>query len=96
VATPWDAHRRFLQLARNTACQVKVVVGAETPVEEIEQAARLLHKTAPDVPLILQSVTRDEGIAISGRMLLDFQTQAARIHPLVRVIPQTHRFIGLL
>lgn len=96
VTTPWDAHRNFLKLARKIDCQVKAVVGEETPIEEIEEAARLVHQMAPDVPLVLQAVTRDGGMAISGRMLLDFQTRAARIHPLVRVIPQTHRFLNLL
>ncbi|OHB32247.1 MAG: hypothetical protein A2X84_08815 [Desulfuromonadaceae bacterium GWC2_58_13] len=96
TTTPWAAHRRFLDLARNKGCQVKAVVGEETPFEEIEQAARLVHETAPAVPLVLQAVTRAGGMAVSGRMLLDFQTRAARIHPLVRVIPQTHRFMGVL
>ncbi len=96
VATPWDDHRRFLKLARQKGCQVKAVVGEETPIEELEQAARLLHEVAPAVPLVLQPVTRDGGMAMSGRTLLDFQTRAARIHPLLRVIPQTHRFVGVL
>jgi 7-carboxy-7-deazaguanine synthase len=96
VATSWDAHQKFLELARKKGCQVKAVVGEETPVEEIEQAARLVHQAAPEVPLVLQAVTRDGGVTISGRTLLDFQTRAAGIHPLVRVIPQTHRFIGVL
>lgn len=96
VSTPWSAHSHFLDLARNSACQVKVVVGEETPLEEIEQAAALVQRSAPSVPLVLQAVTRGGGMTVSGRTLLDFQACAARIHPQVRVIPQTHRFIGVL
>lgn len=96
VAVPWEEHRAFLSLARNRECQVKVVVGEETPAEEVETAARLVHEVAPEVPLILQPLTREEGMAISSPALLDLQTRAARMHPRVRVIPQTHRFIGLL
>lgn len=93
---PWEAHRSFLSLARERGCQVKAVVGEETPWEEIEAAARLVKETAPDVPLVLQAVTRGGKIAIPASTLIDLQTRAARIHPNTRVIPQTHRFLGLL
>jgi organic radical activating enzyme len=93
--TPWQAHRDFLALARTKQCCIKAVVGEETPFEEAEEAARLVHEVAPDASLILQPVTRKGQIEISGRMLLDLQTRAARVHPLIRVIPQTHRFIGI-
>lgn len=93
---PWAEHRAFLELARATACQVKAVVAETTPEEEVEEAARLVHEVAPEVPLILQPLTAEERMAVSSPRLLELQTRAARIHPLVRVIPQTHRFIGLL
>ncbi|BCR04978.1 7-carboxy-7-deazaguanine synthase [Desulfuromonas versatilis] len=93
---PEREHREFLRLARRTHCQVKVVVGEETPHEEIAAAATLVHQGAPEVPLILQPVTRDGKITLTSRMLLDMQTLAAAIHPATRVIPQTHRFIGVL
>jgi len=95
VPTPWEAHRRFLELAKRKNCQVKAVVGEDTPGEEIEEAARLVQEIAPEVTLVLQAVTEKDRVRVPGRLLLDFQTQAARIHPLVRVIPQTHRFIGV-
>ncbi|MFA5515524.1 MAG: 7-carboxy-7-deazaguanine synthase QueE [Desulfuromonadales bacterium] len=93
--TPWDAHRAFLALARERDCQVKIVVGEETSAEEIEAAARLLREVAPATPLIMQAVTRDGAIGVSGRTLLGLQTLAAKIHPPTRVIPQTHRFLGV-
>ncbi len=96
LAPLWDEHRRFLTLARERACQVKMVVGEDTPWEEIEEAAILLQEVAPEVPLILQALTRNAKIAVSGRVLMEMQTRAARIHPPTRVIPQTHRFLGLL
>lgn len=93
---PWEAHRRFLELSRDRGCQVKVVVGEDTPWGEIETAARLVRDAAPQVPLILQALTRNGKIAVPGRALMDLQTRAARIHPPTRVIPQTHRFLGLI
>lgn len=95
VPAPWEAHREFLTLARRCDCQVKAVVGEETPMEEIEAAARLLQEVAPAVPLVLQAVTRGNRSTLAGQPLLALHTRAARIHPLTRVIPQVHRFLDL-
>jgi len=94
--TPRDVHRRFLEVARDKPGQAKAVVGAATAGEEIEAAARLLRETAPEWPLILQALTVDGKPAVSGHDLLALQAAAARIHPSVRVIPQTHRLLGVL
>lgn len=94
--TPWDAHRAFLAQLRGARDQVKLVVGEETPDDELAQAARLVHELAPETPLVLQPVTRQGQITLGSRQLLDLQARVAAIHPVVRVIPQTHRFIGLL
>jgi organic radical activating enzyme len=41
-------------------------------------------------------VTRGARVGLTARQTLDLQGAAARHHARVRVIPQTHRFIGLL
>lgn len=96
VDTPWALHQAFLRQVGGIAGCVKVVVGEETELAEVKQAAGLVRSAAPQLPLILQPLTRAGEIGISSRQLLDFQTQAALIHPLTQVIPQTHRFIGVL
>ena len=96
VPTPWDEHRAFLRLAARRNCFVKAVVGEESPIEEVTATAQLLARWAPECELILQPVTREGRVALTARQLLDLQGAATRLHPLVRVIPQTHHFIGLL
>lgn len=96
VPTPWERHATFLALATRVNCQVKVVVGEATTTDEIADVARMLRDCAPAVPLILQPVTLPDATMLSPTRLLEFQECAARIHPLVRVIPQTHRFLQLL
>jgi len=96
VPTPWEIHRSFLEVSRNKSGQAKAVAGPETSVEEIKTAALLLRETAPEWPLILQALTVDGKPALSGRDQLALQEAAARIHPPVRVIPQTHRLLGVL
>jgi 7-carboxy-7-deazaguanine synthase len=95
-ATPWAEHRACLELSSHIAGQVKCVVGVETPLEEVEQAANLLAEVAPDTPLILQPVTRGGRPAVSGVQLMAFQHAATRIHPHIRIIPQVHPLLEVL
>jgi len=94
--TPWAAHEAFLSLAAERGCCVKLVIGPETVADEVRQAAELLRRRAPHVPLILQPITRMGAVGVEAAYLLELQAQAARSHALVRVIPQTHAFLGLL
>ncbi len=96
VETPWAIHGEFLRLVRQIPGCVKMVVGEDSELAEVQQAAKLVQSAAPELPLVLQPLTRNGEIDISSRQLLALQTQAALIHPLTQVIPQTHRFIGVL
>lgn len=92
----WDAHSKFLELARTRNCFVKAVVSEKTPANELLTTARLLSETAPELPLILQPVTTAAGITLSAAQLLEMQALVAGIHPSVRIIPQTHHFLSVL
>lgn len=96
LAPQWDAHREFLTLAKQTNCYVKAVVGSDTPDEELQMAARLVRNAAPEVTLILQPVTTVDGVILSSKQLLTMHALVAEIHPLVRVIPQTHHLLSVL
>lgn len=95
VTTPWDLHQRFLALAAQRECQVKAVVGPVTSNEEVITAAQLVQEVAPHITLILQPLTRQDQVAVAPHRLLEMQSVAAAVHPLVRVIPQMHRFIAV-
>ena len=92
----WDLHREFLQIAKQKDVFVKIVLGRQTPSLEIENAARLVQETAPNVDLILQPCTEAGGIKMTTQELLQAQQIAAAIHPATRVIPQVHNFLGVL
>ena len=95
TATPWEAHAEFLSLAKERLCQVKLVVDATTPDDEVQIAAELLHKYAPDVPFVLQPRTLNARPAFNGGALLKLQQLAAEKHRDVRVIPQIHPWLGI-
>ena len=96
-APVWDAHARFLEIARTKDVYVKVVVAAETRVEDVEHAAHLVADIAPATLLILQPVTPYGGCtAPTPARLLELQRIALRHISDVRIIPQTHRMMDLL
>jgi organic radical activating enzyme len=94
VATPWEEHRSFLQLAAQGACQVKLVVGAQTSFDELLSAVHFVNEIAPHVPLILQPQTIERRVSLAAHQLLQMQAIAAAIHADIRVIPQVHHFLN--
>jgi len=96
LTTDWETHRRFLQLAARTNCYVKMVIGEETPDLELQLGAELVAEVSETIPLILQPVTRKGKVTLPAGRLLQMQQRVAAIHSNLRIIPQTHRFTGVL
>lgn len=94
-APQWEAHRRFLEIARTKDLYIKIVVADETTDEEFRTAIELVADTAPSALLIIQPVTPFGGCAAaSPEKILRYQNYALTKLPDVRVIPQTHKMIG--
>jgi organic radical activating enzyme len=96
----WDDHRLFLRLCRENHIEtfVKTVVGKDTPEEEVLRAAEIVQAEYPEIPLILQPVTPfgtvKEGPGIVKMLAL--QRSASDFLADVRIIPQTHKILGVL
>ena len=92
-------HRRFLELAV-AACptSVKVVVGAGTRAQELEEAVAMVAEVAPAAEVFLQPVTPFGEVteAPTPERVLELHDRALRLHPGTRVVPQTHKLIGQL
>lgn len=92
----WDAHRSFLEIAARKSVFVKVVVDRSTEDWEIERCRDIIASVDAAIPLILQPMTLHNGsIAISPLRTLELQEIASGLKE-VRVIPQTHKFMGQL
>ncbi|OQY25339.1 MAG: hypothetical protein B6I37_01435 [Desulfobacteraceae bacterium 4572_35.2] len=94
--TPWNEHRQFLQLAAQVNCCVKIVVGAETPIEELQRAADIVADVARHVPVILQPRTIAGRCSVAGAQLIAWQGVLSGAGLDVRVIPQTHCYLAVL
>lgn len=93
--TPWNAHEAFLAVGRPKICQVKAVVDSHTSDAELIEAARFVHRHAPEIPLILQPKTIAGRPSLSGQQLLSLQALASREHSATLVIPQMHPFLAI-
>lgn len=96
LRTEWDIHSRFLEIANQADCYVKLVVGEETPDLELQLAADLVSAVSKQIPIVLQPVTLAGQVALSTKRLLQMQALIAEVNSNLRVIPQTHRFMGVL
>jgi len=93
----WKEHQRFLELAAQSKVYVKVVMDQSTEDWEIERSCALIAGVDRAIPLILQPMTLPDGsIAVSPLRTLEFQELAGAKLNEVRVIPQTHKFMGQL
>jgi len=95
--TLWEHHKAFLTVAAVTDVSVKVVVNSTTEHWEVIRAAEMIASVSAAIPFIIQPETgADLAIKIASTPLIELQELAAGILADVRIIPQTHRFIGLL
>lgn len=93
----WKNHAEFLKVASKRNVFVKIVVSNHTRICEIQQACDTILSVDDNIPLVLQPLTTHDGkLGISGRYLIELQETASIPLRRVRVIPQTHKFMGLL
>ena len=92
----WREHQAFLELASQKSVYVKLVIDKSTEDWEIERSCAMIAGVDAAIPLILQPMTHPDGtISISPLRTLEFQELASCLKE-VRVIPQTHKFMGQL
>jgi 7-carboxy-7-deazaguanine synthase len=92
----WDVHETFLRYCTKEVF-VKLVVNQNTPFKDLQQACDLIASVDPAILTILQPVTPVQGIqSPKPKQLLEWQSLLLEKLSNVRVIPQTHVFIGQL
>ena len=93
-----ETYEEFLALSPRGATQVKVVVSAEHPDEDVVEAARLVARVDRSIPVIIQPVTPVAGVGAppAPARLLELQRRCLEHVERVRVIPQAHKIVGVL
>ena len=93
----WQEHADFLHVAANKEVYVKVVLTGESTEEEFCRAIELVSAVDRGIPMVIQPVTPVNGIsAVPVEKIQRWQALALGKLNMVRVIPQTHKLLGIL
>ena len=89
-------HEKFLRIANQKNCYVKIVLSNETTIEEFSEAIETIARVDPKILLILQPVDPRNGIQpIKSERIIEFQNRALNFLNDVRIIPQTHKMLRI-
>ena len=92
----FDVHRKFLTAACDKDLCVKIVVTGSTTREEFLSAVELVAAVDTKILLIVQPVTPVGNVsAPSAEKILSLQAAALNRLQNVRIIPQSHKLIGV-
>ena len=96
----WSSHGKFLErcMAGGVDVFTKIVVSAETNIDDVSKAVDVVSGHAADIPFIIQPMTPfgEERNPPAAAQLLDWQKLARERLGDVRVIPQCHKMMGQL
>jgi len=93
----WECHLKFLKIAIQKNVYVKSVIGNSTERWEIVKACEVISSVDRNIPFVLQPVTLKNGkVGIEPLKALELQETASAYLSQVRIIPQTHKFVGQL
>ena len=93
----WDVHEDFLRRSLAKEVFIKIVVSSDTNIEDLLTARDLIAGINPALLTVLQPVTKIRNLkSPQPKQLLIWQSLYLEKLANVRVIPQTHVFMGQL
>lgn len=96
IENSFAIHDEFFKTARkyNIETFAKIVFDENILIDEITHCLKLAEKY--DLALILQPKTTDEKVSVDGEKILEIFNKFLTNHPNTRVIPQVHKFLGVM
>ena len=92
----WSEHAAFLELSRCKDVYVKILVDQATTDDDIDRAAALVAGVRPIVATFMQPIMDEAGLpAISAERLTQLYCLARQRLDSIRVLPQTHKLLGI-
>lgn len=97
----WQRHRYFMDALRThgTNTTIKLVVSADTAEEDLAEAIELITTTKTQADVVLQPMTaasKSDRVPTAQQILHWQSEMACSLQQSVRVIPQSHKLMGLL
>jgi 7-carboxy-7-deazaguanine synthase len=91
----WNEHEQFLRVAEGKDVYVKVLVDRGTALSDMSRAAEIVAANG-GAPIYIQPIMNDAGRPeIDSPTLHRLFAGARRAHRDVRVLPQTHKILGI-
>ena len=87
----WTEHEDCLSIAREKDVFVKMVINENVLPAEIDTACAIIKRVDENIPLIIQPV-----FDCIINSILEIQKKALEQLPNVRIIPQMHKYLGLI
>jgi organic radical activating enzyme len=92
----WAEHAAFLDLSRHKDTYVKLLVDEATSDEDIQRAAALVGAIHPAMRTFMQPIVEEGGrTAIGAERLAHLYRIARQKLNELRVLPQTHKLLGI-
>jgi 7-carboxy-7-deazaguanine synthase len=97
----WMKHQRFMEAihARRISTTIKLVVSADTAEEDLAEAIELMTATQTEADVVLQPMTaasKTDRVPTAQQVLHWQAEMACSLKRTVRIIPQSHKLMGLL
>ena len=94
----WKEHKKALEVAYMKEVFVKIVFTRESKAKEMDEAVSLIADVDDNIPLVLQPVTPFGPIKHRPHadQIMAFHNIGKRKLKTVKVIPQTHKILGVL
>ena len=97
----WEQHQQFIEAVKKCpmSATIKLVISADTSESDLAESVELITATGTDADVVLQPMTAASKTdrVPTARQVLDWQAQMAKaLGRTVRVIPQSHKLMGLL
>ena len=92
--TMWNEHEAFFRIACQKELFAKAVFDNNINDIEIHKIAHLCKKF--DIELILQPMMRGKSICVTSEFMQNVLDKCLVIHNKTRLIPQVHKFIGII
>ncbi|MFA7256617.1 MAG: 7-carboxy-7-deazaguanine synthase QueE [Kiritimatiellales bacterium] len=97
----WELHRAFLNIIENTetGATIKLVVSADTLEQDLSESAELIRASGSLASVVLQPMTaasKTDRVPTAKQVLAWQSHMAGLLGRSVRVIPQSHKLMGLL
>ena len=89
----WNKHDKFFEIASQKNLFAKVVFDSSINDIEILNITKLCKKY--DIELILQPMMIENKPSVTPEFINEILDKCLKFYPKVRVIPQTHKFIGV-